>query len=55
MEVDALPAVGGDVFADAWSMHPGGGFNVMAAARRAGAAVVYTGGHGVGPFGERVR
>ena len=55
MEVDALPAVGGDVFADAWSMHPGGGFNVMAAASRAGAAVVYTGGHGTGTFGDLVR
>src|SRR5699024_4239817 len=55
MEVDALPMIGGDVYANAWSMQPGGGFNVMAAASRAGAAVVYTGGHGAGPFGDAVR
>ncbi|MGH3360762.1 MAG: PfkB family carbohydrate kinase [Nocardioidaceae bacterium] len=55
MRVDALPPPGGDVFASDWAMQPGGGFNVMAAARRDGAPVLYTGGHGTGPFGTRVR
>ncbi|WP_028933286.1 PfkB family carbohydrate kinase [Pseudonocardia spinosispora] len=55
MRVPSVPAVGGDVLASATSFHPGGGFNVMAAASRAGARVVYTGGHGTGRFGDAVR
>lgn len=55
MRIGALPAPGGDVFADDWSMRPGGGFNVMAAASRDRATVEYTGGHGTGPFGDLVR
>ncbi len=55
MQVPALPPVGGDVLALSTVEYVGGGFNVMAAAARAGASVVYTGGHGTGPRGERVR
>jgi len=55
MRVPALPPVGGDVFATESSLQPGGGFNVMAAAVRAGADVVYAGGHGDGQLGDAVR
>lgn len=55
MNVQALPPVGGDVLASATSLHAGGGFNVMAAAARAGADVVYAGGHGTGRFGDIAR
>src|SRR5699024_4972982 len=34
---------------------PGGGFNVMAAAARDGASVVYVGSHGTGYFGDLLR
>jgi sugar/nucleoside kinase (ribokinase family) len=55
MEVPALPPPGGDVLASATSLHAGGGINVMAAAARAGADVVYAGGHGTGRFGDLAR
>lgn len=55
MRVPALPPVGGDVLASATEVHAGGGFNVMAAAARAGADVLYTGGHGTGHFGDLAR
>ena len=55
MRVPGLPPVGGDVVASAVDLLPGGGFNVMAAAARAGAPVVYLGGHGAGRFGDMVR
>jgi ribokinase len=55
MRVPGLPPVGGDVFASHTDLLPGGGFNVMAAAARAGARVVYAGGHGGGRFGELAR
>lgn len=55
MRVRALPPVGGDMFADSSQLLPGGGFNVMAAAARAGAQAVYAGGHGDGRFGEVAR
>jgi sugar/nucleoside kinase (ribokinase family) len=55
MEVDALPSRGGDVYADRFSLTAGGGFNVMAAAARDRAEVVYLGAIGSGPFGEIVR
>ncbi|GAA0602091.1 sugar kinase [Kribbella sandramycini] len=55
MQVPALPPVGGDVLAASTVEYVGGGFNVMAAAARAGAAVVYVGGHGTGVRGDRVR
>ncbi len=55
MRVPGLPPVGGDVVASAVDLLPGGGFNVMAAAARAGAPVVYIGGYGAGRFGDMVR
>jgi sugar/nucleoside kinase (ribokinase family) len=56
LRVPALPPVGGDVFATAPSgLTPGGGFNVMAAAARAGAMVRYLGGHGDGRLGDAAR
>ncbi|WP_405060898.1 PfkB family carbohydrate kinase [Kribbella sp. NBC_01505] len=55
MQVPALPPVGGDVLALSTVEYVGGGFNVMAAAARAGATVVYAGGHGTGARGDRVR
>lgn len=55
MRVPSLPPPGGDVLASDTVMLPGGGFNVVAAAARAGAPVVYAGGHGTGPRGELVR
>jgi sugar/nucleoside kinase (ribokinase family) len=55
MQVDALPAPGGDVLASNASFEVGGGFNVMAAARRSGMHVVYAAGHGRGRFGDMAR
>ncbi|MEV6873886.1 PfkB family carbohydrate kinase [Amycolatopsis sp. NPDC051128] len=55
MAVPALPPPGGDVLASSTSLLPGGGFNVMAAAARSGARVLYAGSHGTGGFGDLVR
>jgi ribokinase len=55
MRVPYLPPPGGDVLAATTDLLPGGGFNVMQAAARAGAEVVYAGGHGGGQFGATVR
>ncbi|AMM17080.1 sugar kinase [Burkholderia sp. PAMC 28687] len=55
MQIDALPAPGGDVLTRDASFEVGGGFNVMAAARRNGMHVVYPGGHGRGRFGALAR
>lgn len=55
MNVAAVPRPGADVFATDSAMEVGGGFNVMAAARREGAGVLYAGGHGTGPLGDLVR
>jgi len=55
MALDTLPATGGDVLAQSASFEAGGGFNVMAAARRNGLAVVYLGRHGNGRFGDLAR
>ncbi|WP_285116176.1 PfkB family carbohydrate kinase [Leifsonia sp. fls2-241-R2A-40a] len=54
LRVDALPEHGGDVLAASSGMAAGGGFNVMAAAARDGAEVVFAGRSGTGPFGEVV-
>jgi sugar/nucleoside kinase (ribokinase family) len=43
------------MLAESSSVHVGGGFNIMAAAARQGLPVVYAGGHGTGPWGDRVR
>ena len=55
MALDTLPATGGDVLAQSASFEAGGGFNVMAAARRNGLPVVYLGHHGNGRFGDLAR
>jgi sugar/nucleoside kinase (ribokinase family) len=55
MRVPALPSRGGDMLAEAASVEVGGGFNIMAAAARQGLPVVYAGGHGTGPWGDKVR
>src|SRR5580704_16390236 len=55
MWVPALPERGGDVLAESAAVQVGGGFNIMAAAVRHGLPVVYAGGHGTGPWGDRVR
>ncbi|WP_206789310.1 PfkB family carbohydrate kinase [Amycolatopsis sp. MtRt-6] len=55
MAVPALPPPGGDVLASSTNLLPGGGFNVMAAAARSGARVLYAGSHGIGCFGDLAR
>jgi len=55
MWVPALPGRGGDMLAESSSVQVGGGFNIMAAAARQGLPVVYAGGHGTGPWGDKVR
>ena len=55
MWVPALPERGGDMLARSSSVQVGGGFNIMAAAARQGLPVVYAGGHGTGPWGDKVR
>ena len=55
MALDTLPATGGDVLAKSANFEAGGGFNVMAAARRNGLPVVYLGRHGNGRFGDLAR
>jgi sugar/nucleoside kinase (ribokinase family) len=55
MWVSALPERGGDMLAESSSIEVGGGFNIMAAAVRQGLPVLYAGGHGTGPWGDKVR
>ena len=55
MWVPKLPERGGDVLTAASAVEVGGGFNIMAAAVRQGLPVVYAGGHGTGPWGDKVR
>ncbi len=55
MWVPALPERGGDMLAESAAIAVGGGFNIMAAAVRQGLPVVYAGGHGTGPWGDKVR
>jgi sugar/nucleoside kinase (ribokinase family) len=55
MWVPALPERGGDMLAESAAVGVGGGFNIMAAAVRQGLRVIYAGGHGTGPWGDRVR
>ncbi|MDD7384681.1 MAG: PfkB family carbohydrate kinase [Actinomycetaceae bacterium] len=55
LHISQLPERGGDIFADRFELTAGGGFNVMAAARRAGAEVVYAGQMGRGPLAAIVR
>ena len=53
--VPHLPEPGGDVLASDAVVTTGGGFNVLAAARRQGLATAYLGLHGTGRFGDQVR
>ena len=55
LRIEAIPEPGGDVFASESSMAVGGGFNVLAAARRLGADTLYAGPLGEGPFAEAAR
>lgn len=55
MALETLPASGGDVLAQSANFEAGGGFNVMAAARRNGLPVIYLGRHGNGRFGDLAR
>ena len=55
LRIAAIPEPGGDVFADESSMAVGGGFNVLAAARRMGVETLYAGPLGEGPFAEAAR
>ncbi|MGH1548974.1 PfkB family carbohydrate kinase [Leifsonia poae] len=54
LRVGALPERGGDVLAESSGMSAGGGFNVMSAAARDGAEVLFAGRSGTGPLGEVV-
>lgn len=54
MAVPGLPERGGDVLAGRAATQPGGGFNVLAAARRLGLPAALGGRVGTGPFGARV-
>lgn len=51
----ALPAPGAEIVADSFAMLPGGGFNMMNAARACGMRVSYGGPHGTGPHGDFIR
>ena len=55
LRIEAIPEPGGDVFADEAGMAVGGGFNVLAAARRLDVTTLYAGPLGEGPFAETVR
>jgi sugar/nucleoside kinase (ribokinase family) len=56
MRVGRLPRSGEDLRADGDPVvGPGGGFTVLAAARRAGLRGRFAGTHGTGPFGDQVR
>lgn len=50
-----LPEPGREVVAENFSLQPGGGFNLMLAARRCGMKVAYGGPHGDGPMGGLIR
>ena len=55
LRIEAIPEPGGDVFADESVMAVGGGFNVLAAARRLSVETLYAGPLGAGPFAEAAR
>ena len=54
-KVERLPRPGEELAAEAALVGAGGGFNALAAARRAGADAAYGGALGVGPFAEIAR
>src|SRR5690606_16426452 len=53
--IDALPAPGTEVTAQSYQVLPGGGFNLIVAAKRAGLAVAFGGAHGTGVNGDLIR
>jgi len=53
--VEALPKAGDEAVVTDFAIMPGGGFNAMSAAKRAGMQPAYGGGIGSGPFAEIVR
>lgn len=53
--VDALPLQGEDIYAEQSLIAPGGGFNAMIAASRAGMDVAYGGTHGTGYWSDYLR
>jgi sugar/nucleoside kinase (ribokinase family) len=55
MDIDELPVRGGDVRSSRRLVTPGGGFNVMSAARRQGAPARYVGQLGTGHFADVAR
>jgi ribokinase len=55
LRIGQMPPRGGDILASEFQQTAGGGFNVMAAAARSGASVLYAGSHGIGPYGDLVR
>ncbi|UWR04054.1 ribokinase [Ruegeria conchae] len=54
-QVEAVPAVGEEAIVKGFSIAPGGGFNAMVAAKRAGMMVFYGGSIGSGPFANIIR
>jgi sugar/nucleoside kinase (ribokinase family) len=52
--IDRLPAPGDDLTASSFAALPGGGFNMMVAARRSGMPTAYAGKIGDGPFGTMI-
>lgn len=52
--IDRLPAPGDDLTASSFSALPGGGFNMMVAAKRSGIRTAYAGKIGDGPFGTMI-
>ena len=54
-QVEAVPAPGEEAIVTGFSIEPGGGFNAMVAAKRAGMDVSYGGALGNGPFARTVR
>lgn len=53
--IAALPQHGAEVTASDYQVMPGGGFNLMVAAIRAGLPVAFAGQHGTGPNGDILR
>lgn len=52
--IERLPAPGDDLTASSFSAIPGGGFNMMVAAKRSGMRTAYAGKIGDGPFGAMI-
>lgn len=53
--IESLPRPGAEVTARSYQVLPGGGFNLIVAARRSGMDVAFGGAHGTGPNGDLLR